>query len=99
MDEHREESGSTRSRSKRGFGSMDPDKHREIARKGGLTAHAKGKGHTFTSEEARAAGRKGGATTSQNREHMKSLGQRGGVARAAKMREKKPDDGGTLPPA
>lgn len=45
---------------KRGFGAMDPEQQREIARKGGQASHESGKGHEFTSEEAREAGRKGG---------------------------------------
>lgn len=44
----------------RGFASMDKAKQREIARMGGKAAHAKGTGHEWTSEEARAAGIKGG---------------------------------------
>lgn len=39
---------------------MDPARVREIAAKGGAAAHAAGKAHVFTSEEAQAAGRKGG---------------------------------------
>jgi uncharacterized protein len=54
--------------SRRGFASMDPEKQREIASKGGHAAHAKGTAHEFTSEEAREAGRKGGRARSQNRE-------------------------------
>jgi len=46
--------------SKRGFASMDPEKQREIASKGGKAAHAKGTAHEWTSHEARQAGRKGG---------------------------------------
>jgi general stress protein YciG len=42
----------------RGFASMDPQRVREIASMGGLAAHQKGTAHEFTSEEARAAGRK-----------------------------------------
>ena len=45
---------------KRGFASMDEDEQREIASKGGKTAHESGKAHEFTSEEARIAGAKGG---------------------------------------
>jgi general stress protein YciG len=45
---------------RRGFASMSPDKQREIASKGGRAAHQKGTAHEWTSEEARAAGRKGG---------------------------------------
>jgi general stress protein YciG len=45
---------------KRGFASMDANRQREIASKGGRAAHEKGTAHEFTPEEARAAGRKGG---------------------------------------
>jgi uncharacterized protein len=44
----------------RGFASMDRNKQREIASKGGKAAHQKGTAHEFTPEEARVAGRKGG---------------------------------------
>jgi len=44
----------------RGFASMAQEKQREIASKGGRAAHLKGTAHEWTSEEARAAGRKGG---------------------------------------
>lgn len=44
----------------RGFASMDPVKQKAIASKGGKAAHKKGTAHTWTSEEARAAGQKGG---------------------------------------
>ncbi len=64
----------------RGFASMSPAKQREIASKGGRAAHEKGTAHEFTSEEARAAGRKGGEKVSQNREHMSQIGSRGGRA-------------------
>ena len=53
--------------SKRGFSSMDPLKQREIASKGGKAAHQKGTAHEFTTEEARAAGRKGGAASRAKR--------------------------------
>jgi general stress protein YciG len=45
----------------RGFASMSPEKKREIASKGGKAAHALGTAHKWTSEEAQAAGRKGGS--------------------------------------
>ena len=64
--------------SRRGFASMDPDKQRTIASKGGKAAHAKGTAHEFTSEEAREAGRCGGMVVSQNREHMAAIGREGG---------------------
>ena len=43
-----------------GFATMDPDKVREIASKGGKAAHAVGTAHKWTSDQARAAGKKGG---------------------------------------
>ena len=45
-------------RSLRGFAAMDPQRQREIASLGGRAAHQSGHAHEFTSEEARAAGRK-----------------------------------------
>ena len=51
--------------SNRGFASMDPAKQRAIAAEGGRAAHAQGVAHEFDSEEARAAGRKGGQARSQ----------------------------------
>jgi uncharacterized protein len=45
-------------KSRRGFAAMDPAKQREIASIGGRAAHASGHAHQFTTEEARAAGRK-----------------------------------------
>ena len=47
----------------RGFGSMTPEKQREIARKGGRVAHEKGTAHEWNSIEAAVAGRKGGETS------------------------------------
>lgn len=46
---------------------MDPQKQREIASKGGKAAHQKGTAHEFTTEEARVAGRKGGAASRARR--------------------------------
>ena len=48
---------------KRGFASMDPEMQKAISSKGGKSAHAQGVAHQFSSDEARAAGRKGGQTT------------------------------------
>jgi general stress protein YciG len=74
-------SGQSRTRSNRGFASMDRSKQKEIASKGGKAAHAKGTAHEFDSGEAREAGRKGGVAVSRNREHMAAIGRRGGEAR------------------
>jgi len=59
----------------RGFASMDPEKQREIARKGGKAAHEKGTAHEWTSEEARTAGRKGGIVSHQRRRERRGQGQ------------------------
>ena len=58
-------------RSKRGFASMDEEKKREIASKGGKAAHASGNAHEFNSEEAREAGRKGGQAKGGNRNNQR----------------------------
>lgn len=60
MDGQRPGTEPHRAKRGRGFASMDPEKQREIASKGGKAAHAKGTAHEFSSEEARKAGRKGG---------------------------------------
>jgi uncharacterized protein len=67
LEENQNQGGGS---SNRGFASMDEDKQREIASKGGKAAHEKGTAHEFTSEEAREAGRKGGKARggSQNQE-------------------------------
>ncbi len=52
---------------KRGFAAMDPALVAEIARKGGKAAHEAGTAHQFSSEEAREAGRKGGAASKRRK--------------------------------
>ena len=59
-------SNNTNGKSARGFGSMDEDKQREIASKGGKAAHEKGTAHEFDSAEAKEAGRKGGQARQNN---------------------------------
>ncbi len=51
----------------RGFASMNPERQREIASKGGKAAHLKGTAHEWTSAEAREAGAKGGRATHARR--------------------------------
>jgi general stress protein YciG len=58
----------------RGFASMDQDKQRLIASKGGRTAHEKGTAHKWTVEEAREAGRKGGAASRRHAEARSTEG-------------------------
>src|SRR2546430_6999344 len=85
-----ETSSSTKNR---GFASMNSEKQREIARKGGRAAHEKGTAHEFTSDEARAAGRKGGERVSADRRHMAEIGRLGGRSSAGRRATKSRDDG------
>jgi general stress protein YciG len=60
-------SGATLARRPRGFAAIDRKLLAEIASKGGKAAHTAGTAHEFTSDEARAAGRKGGLATHAKR--------------------------------
>jgi general stress protein YciG len=51
----------------RGFAAMDTKLVSELAKRGGIAAHRAGTAHEFTSDEARAAGRKGGMATHAKR--------------------------------
>ena len=59
----------------RGFASMDRNKQREIASKGGKAAHQKGTAHEWTSEEAREAGRKGGMASHRRKQEQQQPGE------------------------
>lgn len=62
----------------RGFGSMTEAEQREIASKGGKSAHQKGTAHEWTPDEAREAGRKEGTAFRQRRERpMSQPGDKG----------------------
>ena len=54
----------------RGFASMDRNKQREIASKGGKAAHQKGTAHEWTCEEACEAGRKGGMASHRRKQEQ-----------------------------
>ncbi len=60
-----------RPRARRGFGAMDAERVRAIARLGGKAAHDRGTAHEFTPEEARLAGRKGGLAPHRPRTRSK----------------------------
>lgn len=62
----------------KGFQNWSEEKRKEVARIGGVWSHIKGTAHEFTSEEARKAGKKGGLKVSENREHMRVIGRKGG---------------------
>lgn len=55
----------TTTKKPRGFAAMTPEHHRQVASMGGSAAQALGTCHRFTSESARAAGRKGGLATQE----------------------------------
>ena len=59
--------------SARGFASMDAEKQRAIASAGGRAAHRSGNAHEFDTEEARAAGRRGGLARSASRASERSI--------------------------
>src|SRR5881394_1506006 len=80
QDNREEQMNNQRHTSSRGFASMDPEQQRAIASKGGKAAHQQGVAHEWSSEEARAAGRKGGEAVSRDREHMAQIGRKGGEA-------------------
>ena len=65
---------------KRGFATMEPEKRRELQRRGGQTAHRLGKAHQFTPEEAQQAAQKGGYAVSRDRSHMAEIGLRGALS-------------------
>jgi general stress protein YciG len=75
------------SKSKQGFASLSPERRSEIAGMGGRAAHAQGAAHEFTSEQAKAAGTKGGVAVSKNRKHMAEIGRKGGQARTKRENE------------
>ncbi|MGE6333271.1 KGG domain-containing protein [Stenotrophomonas sp. NPDC077659] len=83
----------------RGFASMDEDKQRAIAAKGGRAAHASGNAHEFSPAEARVAGRKGGQAISRNRQHMAAIGREGGHARHANAQRQQQLQDEPQPPA
>jgi general stress protein YciG len=76
---------------------MDRDMQREIASKGGRTAHAKGAAHKFTVEQARAAGRKGGrAAHARGTAHKFTSEEAREAGRKGGLRSNRKEDG---PPA
>lgn len=81
-----------RSKKRTGFALMNLSQRRSIASKGGRAAHAKGTAHEFTIDEARIAGRKGGAVVSQDRAHMAAIGRRGNRTQRRLRSQKPPKD-------
>ena len=63
----------------------DPEKLAALVRQGAKALKAKGNGHRFTSDSARAAGRKGGLALSVS--HLQAIGRKGGLVTALKTRK------------
>jgi general stress protein YciG len=88
-------------RSLRGFASMDKERQRQIASKGGRSAHQKGTAHEFSSEEASLAAKSGhlrGTAHHFTSEEAREAGRKGGLARAAnRMRAMAEAAGNTAP--
>ena len=84
--------GRSSGRSNRGFASMDRERQREIASKGGRAAHRKGTAHQWSADEAREAGRKGGTSVSRDREHMAAIGREGGASAHRRARTSNNND-------
>lgn len=79
----------TNEKKARGFAAMDPEKLSEISRKGGKAAHEAGTAHEFTTDEAKAAGRKGGVSVSKKPGHMAAIGRKGGKMRSRPAKKAK----------
>lgn len=58
-----------------GFATWPKEKQREAASKGGKIAHASGKAHRFSGEEAKEAGRRGGLAIAAKRRRMKEVAE------------------------
>ncbi len=84
------------SKSRRGFASMTPERQRDIARRGGQAAHIAGTAHEWTATTAAVAGRKGGLTSSADRDRMRELGRRGGEQRAANAAARRNNPSGAV---
>lgn len=66
---------------------MPEEERKAVARKGGKAVQDQGKGHRFSEgREAREAGRKGGETVSEDRDHMRAIGAKGHEGRRRKKR-------------
>ena len=63
-----------------GFETMNPQKRREAASRGGKSTHEQGKAHKFTPEEASSAGKKGSEVLKKKYgpDHFARIGRIGG---------------------
>lgn len=68
----------------RGLAGLDIERRRQIAQLGGRAAHAQGKAHRYTREEAQAAGRIGGRMRAARAALRKQEGEAGSQAEAVR---------------
>src|SRR3954462_12651600 len=95
MDNQQRPSG----RSLRGFASMDKEKQKQIASKGGRAAHEKGTAHEFNSNEASMAAKKGherGTAHEFTPEEARVAGRKGGLARAMNRSRNNASEGSSM---
>lgn len=67
---------------RRGFALIPKETLRQWASLGGKISQQEENAHRFTSETAREAGKRGGDAIAKDREYMRALGRRGGIAKA-----------------
>lgn len=84
--ESKRSAGSALVKRRRGFAAMAPEQRQQIAAMGGRAAQQRGIAYRFTEETGRQAGRLGGLAVSEDREHMATIGRRGGEQRSANLR-------------
>lgn len=65
-----------------GFGDLPISERRRLAALGGRAAHACGRAHEFSPQEASLAGRRGGLQVSADRAHMARIGRLGAARRS-----------------
>lgn len=92
---HSNEKGESRGR---GFAGMDHERQRQISSQGGRAAHEKGTAHEFDSDEARAAGRKGGLVTGGRRRSRELANTPQKMQRAERLEERTGSEGPVASP-
>lgn len=100
-----EDQGRDAPKSNRGFASMDQNRQREIARKGGQSVPNSKRSFSQDRSLAAKAGRKGGHNVpdekrsfSQNRQLAAAAGRKGGQVSGGRPRTEEEDGDGNTPP-
>jgi uncharacterized protein len=75
MSENHDNNDSTTPAKKlHGFAAWSKERQREAASKGGKIAHALGRAHKFSGDEAKEAGQRGGLASAEKKRRMKTEG-------------------------